>query len=142
MTSDSKFSLFLEAQEGSYEIAHLELTNGQKRSHWMWFMFPQLQGLGFSATSKRYAIENLNQAKEYLAHPLLGARLIELTMVFEAIEGKSAQDILGSPDDLKMRSSMTLFSLCTNNNSVFDRVLDKYFGGQQCLYTKQCCQVS
>ena len=133
------FDHFLKAQEGSYETALSEFKRGCKTGHWMWFMFPQLQGLGSSATAQKYALGNLNEAKEYLAHPLLGARLIQLTEAFASVENKSAYQILGTPDDLKMKSSMTLFSFCSGEGSVFHQILQKYYDGQRCSYTERIC---
>ena len=138
-TTDMTFDHFLKAQEGSYETALSEIKRGCKTGHWMWFMFPQLQGLGSSATAQKYALGNLNEAKEYLAHPLLGARLIQLTEAFASVENKSAYQILGTPDDLKMKSSMTLFSFCAGEGSVFHQILQKYYDGQRCPYTERIC---
>ena len=135
------FDHFLKAQEGSYEAALSEIKRGCKTGHWMWFMFPQLQGLGSSTTAKKYALGNLNDAKEYLNHPLLGPRLIQLTRAFASIENKSARLILGTPDDLKMKSSMTLFSLCSNEESIFHDVLQKFYAGQRCPYTLRHCMM-
>lgn len=135
------FDHFLKAQEGSYEAALSEIKRGCKTGHWMWFMFPQLQGLGSSTTAKKYALGNLNDAKEYLNHPLLGPRLIQLTRAFASIENKSARLILGTPDDLKMKSSMTLFSLCSNDESIFHDVLQKFYAGQRCPYTLRHCMM-
>lgn len=135
------FDHFLKAQEGSFEAALSEIKRGCKTGHWMWFMFPQLQGLGSSTTAKKYALGNLNDAKEYLNHPLLGPRLIQLTRAFASIENKSARLILGTPDDLKMKSSMTLFSLCSNEESIFHDVLQKFYAGQRCPYTLRHCMM-
>lgn len=135
------FDHFLKAQEGSNEAALSEIKRGCKTGHWMWFMFPQLQGLGSSTTAKKYALGNLNDAKEYLNHPLLGPRLIQLTRAFASIENKSARLILGTPDDLKMKSSMTLFSLCSNEESIFHDVLQKFYAGQRCPCTLRHCMM-
>ena len=135
------FDHFLKAQEGSYEAALSEIKRGCKTGHWMWFMFPQLQGLGSSTTAKKYALGNLNDAKEYLNHPLLGPRLIQLTRAFASIENKSARLILGTPDDLKMKSAMTLFSLCSEEESIFHDVLQKFYAGQRCAYTLRHCMM-
>ena len=135
------FDHFLKAQEGSYEAALSEIKKGCKTGHWMWFMFPQLQGLGSSTTAKKYALGNLNDAKEYLNHPLLGPRLIQLTRAFASVENKSARLILGTPDDLKMKSSMTLFSLCSNEESIFHDVLQKFYAGKRCPYTLRHCMM-
>src|SRR5579883_1362213 len=101
---------FVEAQEDAYERALAEIRNGRKESHWMWYIFPQFDGLGFSATSKRYAIKGVAEAEAYLAHPVLGPRLRECTEATLHVEGRSASDIFGSPDDLKLRSCATLFA--------------------------------
>lgn len=122
---------FLDAQERDYEVALAEIRSGRKRSHWMWYIFPQIAGLGSSATSKFYAIENVGEAENYLAHPTLGKRLIEISNALMEIEGKTANEIFGSPDDAKLKSSMTLFGALENTDPVFGRVLDKYFDGAQ-----------
>ena len=119
---------FVEAQEPVHARALDELKAGRKQSHWMWFIFPQIAGLGRSAMAQHYAIQNLAEARAYLAHPLLGARLRECTQATLNIEGKSAHDIFGSPDDLKFRSSMTLFDLASPNG-IFRSALEKYFSG-------------
>jgi len=122
---------FVEAQEGDYENALAEIRSGRKRSHWMWYVFPQFQGLGFSSTSRRYAIKSLAEARAYLNHPVLGPRLLECVEAALSIEGRSAHDIFGSPDDMKLRSCATLFAHVSPAGSVFHRLLDKYFMGQQ-----------
>jgi uncharacterized protein (DUF1810 family) len=122
---------FVQAQEGDYERALSEIHSGRKRSHWMWYIFPQLDGLGFSATSRRYAIKSLAEAEAYLRHPVLGARLVKCAEAALAVEGRTAFDIFGSPDDLKLRSSATLFARVSPAGSVFERLLDKYFGGER-----------
>jgi uncharacterized protein (DUF1810 family) len=130
MTTDP-FDLqrFLTAQEGVYETALAELRGGRKRTHWMWFVFPQFHGLGASATSRRYAIRSLEEARAYLDHLVLGARLRECADALLAISGLSASDIFDYPDDLKLRSSMTLFELASPPASIFGKVLKEYFGG-------------
>ncbi len=120
---------FLDAQERDYAIALSEIRGGRKRSHWMWYIFPQIAGLGFSSTSKFYAIKDRGEAENYLAHPTLGIRLVEISNALLSVEGKPANQIFGSPDDVKLKSSMTLFGALENTNSVFQRVLDKYFDG-------------
>lgn len=120
---------FTDEQEIDYAIALAEIRAGRKRSHWMWYIFPQIAGLGFSSTSKFYAIKNRAEAEEYLRHPVLGARLIEISEALLEHENKSANQIFGSPDDVKLKSSMTLFGEIENANPVFQAVLDKYFGG-------------
>ncbi len=122
---------FIEAQERVYDTVLSELKSGQKRSHWMWFIFPQIAGLGHSATSIRYSIKSAEEARAYLDHPALGARIDECSRALLAVEGKSASAIFGYPDDMKLKSSMTLFaSVSSDPHSVFVRVLDKYFTGE------------
>jgi uncharacterized protein (DUF1810 family) len=123
-------SRFLKAQERDYEQALREIRSGRKRSHWMWYIFPQIQGLGFSYTAQVYAINDLQEAKEYLAHPVLGARLKEISSALLELEGLSASEIFGYPDDLKLRSCMTLFRLADLDCEVFQAVLDKYYDGE------------
>jgi uncharacterized protein (DUF1810 family) len=130
MKNSDSLNRFLEAQASSYEQALSEIKSGRKRSHWMWFIFPQLQGLGYSETARFYAIEDLQEAQLYLQHPVLGARLIEISKVMLALEGKTANHILSSPDDLKLRSSMTLFAAVPGADPVFQAVLDKYYNGE------------
>jgi uncharacterized protein (DUF1810 family) len=122
---------FLDAQDrgGTYEAAVAELRSGRKRSHWMWFVFPQIAGLGHSATARRYAISSLDEAKAYLAHPVLGPRLVESARIVAGLQGSSAEDIFGGIDAMKLRSSMTLFGRADPANPVFVAVLDAYFGG-------------
>ena len=120
---------FADAQETDYAIALSEIRTGRKRSHWMWYIFPQIAGLGFSSTSKFYAIKDLDEAAKYLAHPTLGKRLIEISNALLAIEGRTANEIFGSPDDVKLKSSMTLFGALDDTNPVFQKVLDRYFDG-------------
>jgi len=120
---------FLEAQENDYQTALAEIRRGRKQSHWMWYIFPQIAGLGFSSTSKFYAIKDLREAENYLAHPVLSKRLVEISNALLEVEGKTANQIFGSPDDVKLKSSMTLFDAQDNSNPVFRKVLDKYFNG-------------
>jgi uncharacterized protein (DUF1810 family) len=122
---------FERAQADTYEHALSELREGRKQTHWMWFIFPQFDGLGFSETARYYAVKTLPEARAYLAHPVLGPRLEECAEAILRVEGRSAHDILGSPDDLKLRSSATLFSLVSAKGSSFDQVLDKYFDGRR-----------
>lgn len=122
---------FVEAQEADYERALAELRSGRKRTHWMWYIFPQLDGLAFSTMSKRYAIKSVEEAAAYLAHPILGPRLRECAEAVLRIEGRSATAIFGSPDDLKLRSSTTLFACVSPPGSEFDRLLAKYYGGER-----------
>ena len=122
---------FISAQEGIYESVLAELQNGEKRSHWMWFIFPQIDGLGFSATTKYYSIKNKEEARHYLNHPVLGPRLLQCTELLLAIEGKSVREIFDFPDDKKLNSSMTLFATVSDPDSVFAHVLEKYFDGER-----------
>jgi uncharacterized protein (DUF1810 family) len=121
---------FLNAQKSVYADVLSELKRGKKRSHWMWFIFPQIAGLGRSPTAKFYAIENLDEASAYLNHPLLGARLIECAEALLSIKGKTASEIMGHPDDMKLRSSMTLFASIERSDSLFTAVLERYFQGE------------
>ncbi|MGJ0561269.1 DUF1810 domain-containing protein [Methylocystis sp.] len=127
--SDDPYGLerFLAAQEPVYEKVREELQEGRKRSHWMWFVFPQLEGLGASAMAQRYAIRSLAEAHAYLAHPLLGARLKACVGLVNKVEGRSAHEIFGSPDDLKFHSSMTLFAAAAPHEPLFGEALHKYF---------------
>ena len=129
MTKDNNLKRFIEAQEANYEIALSEVKNGRKRSHWMWYIFPQIQGLGFSETSKFYAIKDIKEAEEFLKHPVLGNRLVTICDELLKLESNDANKIFGSPDDLKLKSSMTLFSLVPGANPVFQSVLKKFFNG-------------
>jgi uncharacterized protein (DUF1810 family) len=122
---------FVDAQARVYEDVLAELRNGAKRSHWIWFVFPQLRGLGRSATAQHYGISSLDEARAYLAHPVLGARLRECTGLVAAIDGRSVDEIFGWPDNLKVRSSMTLFAHATDDNAGFREVLDKFYDGQE-----------
>ena len=126
-----KLSRFVEAQEEDYDQAIAEIRRGRKQSHWMWYIFPQFDGLGFSSTSKRYAIKSLAEAKAYLGHPVLGPRLMECAEAVVRIEGRSALEIFGSPDDVKLMSCATLFACVSPVGSVFDRLLGKYFHGER-----------
>ncbi len=128
---------FVSAQEGVYDRALAELREGLKRSHWMWYIFPQIDGLGLSPTTRHYAIKSLEEARQYLAHPVLGARLKESAEAVLAVQGQSASEIFGFPDDMKLQSSMTLFELVSGPGSVFERVLDKYYQGKRDARTLQ-----
>jgi uncharacterized protein (DUF1810 family) len=122
---------FVAAQEGVYESAVAELRAGRKTGHWMWFVFPQIAGLGTSAMSQRYAIASVAEARAYLEHPVLGPRLAECADILVKLGGKdSAQDIFGGIDAVKLRSSMTLFARASEDDSVYHAVLDQYFGGE------------
>lgn len=125
---------FLEAQAPVYQAVLSELAAGRKSGHWMWFVFPQARGLGLSPTSQRFAIRSIDEAKAYLEHPVLGRRLRECTWLVSRLDGVSARGILGSPDDMKLRSSMTLFALASGEE-IFEEVLRKYFGGIRDLRT-------
>ncbi len=121
---------FISAQENSYEVALLEVTRGNKRSHWMWYIFPQLRGLGRSSTAQYYGITGVEEARAFLSHQVLGPRLIAVCEAALAVEGWSATEIFGTPDDMKLRSCATLFAQISGRGSVFHKILDKYFGGK------------
>ena len=139
--NDDVFHLqrFLEAQRSTFDTARAELAAGQKRSHWMWFIFPQIQGLGSSPMAQRYALSGLREATAYLRHPVLGARLRECTALVNGIEGRSVEQIFGYPDDLKFHSSMTLFAQAVSaglqpsspEDNVFSQALERFFGGTE-----------
>ncbi|MBR0316968.1 MAG: DUF1810 domain-containing protein [Synergistaceae bacterium] len=123
---------FIKAQNTTYEEALSEIKMGKKRSHWIWFIFPQMKGLGLSHMSQFYGIENIDEAREYLAHPVLGARLVEISEALLNLQENNPAVVMGgSPDDMKLQSSMTLFATVSDDNSVFHRVLDKFFGGEK-----------
>lgn len=122
---------FLQAQQADYERALSEIKSGRKRSHWMWYVFPQFDGLGSSPTSKRYSIKSVAEAKAYLSHPILGSRLIECAEAVLSVEGRTAYEIFSSPDDMKLKSCATLFAYVSPAKSVFDRLLDKFFQGER-----------
>lgn len=128
-TSDDPHNLrrFVEAQEPVIDQVKKELRSGRKRTHWMWFVFPQIAGLGRSQMARRYAISSREEAEAYLAHPILGPRLRECTGIVNAVEGRSATDIFGSPDDLKFRSSMTLFDAVADDPTPFRMALKRYY---------------
>jgi len=135
MMGDNKYNSdlnrFLTAQESDYQQALSEIKSGRKQSHWMWYIFPQYKGLGLSSTSKFYAINSLEEAKAYLSHPVLGTRLREITAELLKLENTDANQIFGSPDDMKLRSCMTLFSIVNeSDDDIFQRVIDKYFDCQ------------
>lgn len=131
-SADDPYDLnrFFKAQRADYQRALSEVRRGRKRSHWMWYIFPQFAGLGFSSISQRYAIKSVEEAVAYLNHPVLGARLRECAAALLGIEGRTASDIFGYPDDMKLRSCATLFALVSPAGSVFHQLLDKYFDGQ------------
>lgn len=120
---------FLVAQERDYEIALSEIRNGRKKSHWMWYIFPQIQGLGYSSTAQFYAIKDRDEAVAYLQHPVLGKRLVEITEALIELKENNATDVMGYPDDLKLKSSMTLF-YTVSGKEIFKDVLNKFFGGE------------
>lgn len=120
---------FVDAQAPVFGAVTAELERGRKSSHWMWFVFPQIEGLGFSAMARRYAVRSLGEAQAYLAHPVLGGRLRRCTDLVLAVEGRDITAILGSPDDVKFRSSMTLFGRAAPGEARFRAALDRYFGG-------------
>jgi len=122
---------FVDAQQPVYETVLSELRDGRKRSHWMWFIFPQISGLGHSVTSQTFALSSLAEATAYLAHPKLGPRLRECAALVAGIEGRSVDEIFDYPDDLKFHSSMTLFAHAAPREPVFTACLEKYFGGQR-----------
>ena len=126
---ENSLQRFIDAQEKDYDTAFAEISQGRKRSHWIWYIFPQIQGLGFSETSKFYAIKNIDEAAEYLKHPVLGERLIRICHALMKNPGNDANKIFGSPDDMKLKSSMTLFAALPGTDPVFQTVLDKFFNG-------------
>ena len=121
---------YVEAQRSHYDHALAEIRRGRKRTHWMWFIFPQIAGLGSSPTSQHYAIRDRAEAEAYLRHSVLGPRLIECAEAAAAVEGRTVAEVFGYPDDLKLRSCATLFGVVSPTGSVFERLLDKYFGGR------------
>ncbi len=131
MEAADHFRRFIDAQRNTYDQAFREVSAGRKTSHWMWFIFPQLKGLGYSEMARRYALEDIEQARGYLEDDVLGRRLTEISKALLAVEDRSAYEIFGSPDDMKLHSCMTLFSLVPGADPVFQQVLDKYFNGQQ-----------
>lgn len=131
MNDNYNLQRFLDAQQSDYAIALSEIQRGRKQSHWMWYIFPQLMGLGYTSTSVTYAIKNLDEATTYLNHEVLGKRLIEISNALLELETHDAHKIFGSPDDIKLRSSMTLFAEVKNADEVFQKVLDKFFNGRK-----------
>jgi uncharacterized protein (DUF1810 family) len=122
---------FVSAQEDSYALALEEIRGGRKRSHWMWYIFPQIDGLGWSATSKFYALKNRDEAQAYLNHPILGQRLRECAQAVLGVKDRPAAEIFGCPDDLKLRSCATLFAQISPPGSVFEQIIEKYFYGER-----------
>jgi uncharacterized protein (DUF1810 family) len=131
ITVSNEENRFLYAQQNIYTQVIKELQNGKKTTHWMWFIFPQIDGLGHSSTAKYYAINSIEEAKEYIDHPILGKRLLESSNIILKIEGRSVEDIFGYPDYLKLKSCMTLFNFITPEQKVFSNVLKKYFAGEK-----------
>lgn len=126
---NSRLDRFLTAQERSYDAALSEIKNGRKRSHWMWYIFPQIAGLGMSSTAQYYSIADIEEAREYITHPVLGARLLEISRALLTLDSSDATAVMGYPDDLKLRSSMTLFAQ-VSEDPVFNAVIDKFYGGR------------
>jgi uncharacterized protein (DUF1810 family) len=139
MADPRQLDRFLSAQQPVYADVLTELRAGRKRTHWMWFIFPQLQGLGTSAMAQRFGITSLDEARAYLAHPVLGARLRECCELMLQVPQRSALDILGSPDDLKFRSCATLFSSAAPHDDLFQRCLDRFYAGQPDPRTVALC---
>ena len=128
---DKELDKFVSAQARDYACALAEIKSGRKRSHWMWYIFPQLQGLGFSPTAQYYGIRDLEQAMDYMAHPVLGPRLVEISTALLGLESSNPSAVMGYPDDLKLCSCMTLFELAAPEQPVFGRVLEKFYGGRR-----------
>jgi uncharacterized protein (DUF1810 family) len=127
---DYKLDRFIDAQNGIYDQALAELKAGRKRTHWMWFIFPQIAGLGSSSMAEKFAIRSAEEASAYLADPILGSRLLRCVEAMLSIKDRTANHILGSPDDMKLRSSMTLFAAISDQGSPFHRVIDKFYSGK------------
>lgn len=137
MTESYNFNRFLEAQQGVYDSVLRELESGAKTGHWIWYIFPQISGLGNSELSKHFSISSIDEAIAYLEQPILGARLRQCTKLVTEVNGKSIQEIFGYPDCLKFCSCMTLFSQATQDKHVFEEALEKYFGGKPDVLTLQ-----
>lgn len=133
--NETLFNDFIQAQNTIYPSVIAELTQGQKRTHWMWFIFPQVKGLGHSSMAQRFAIESLEQAKEYLQHEVLGARLVQCAELLLLHPDKSALEIFGTPDNLKLQSSLTLFALAAGNNCIFEQLLHQFYEGNYDMNT-------
>ena len=127
----SSLEKFVSAQKRDYATALQEIRNGRKRSHWIWYIFPQVQGLGMSSTAQFYGIKDLEEAKDYMEHPVLGPRLIEISEALLGLESSNPGAVMGFPDDLKLCSSMTLFELAAPEENVFSKVLEKFYGGRR-----------
>jgi uncharacterized protein (DUF1810 family) len=130
MTEQADLQRFVDAQEGCYGQARGELAAGRKSTHWMWFIFPQLRGLGHSSTAWHFGIGSLREARAYLEHPVLGPRLRECTRLLLEVQGRSIREILGHPDDLKLRSCLTLFARASDGEALFERALQTYYHGE------------
>ena len=131
MNKQNDLERFITAQDTNYHIALTEIKQGKKQSHWMWYIFPQIEGLGFSEMTKLYAIRDLEEAQEFLKHPVLGKRLMDICNELLQLQSSDAHAIFGSPDDIKLRSSMTLFASVNNTDPVFQLVLNKFFKGEK-----------
>lgn len=131
MNLDDGIERFLSAQENTYDKALREIKNGMKESHWMWFVFPQIRGLGFTEYNVYFGLKDLDEAREYLEHPILGKRLVEISQAALGQKGKTAMEIFGRPDERKLKSCMTLFSQIQNADPVFNKVLEKYYSGEK-----------
>jgi uncharacterized protein (DUF1810 family) len=136
MNDNFNLNRFLDAQSNNYETALNEIKRGRKYSHWMWYIFPQFKGLGSSSISQKYSISSVDEARSYLKHPILGKRLIEISNEFLMLQDKSAYEVLGDPDYLKLKSCMTLFHLVQGEKDIFFKVLNKYYGGSYCFRTQ------
>jgi uncharacterized protein (DUF1810 family) len=137
----SPLEKFITAQQRDYRIAFNEISRGRKQSHWMWYIFPQIQGLGFSDTAKCYAIADLKEAGAFLTHPVLGSRLVEISSLLLNHRRLSANEIFGSPDDMKLRSCMSLFAAVKNAPVVFDQVINQFFSGEGDPKTKRILEL-
>ena len=126
---------FLEAQAYMYSVAYKEIKNGFKQSHWMWFIFPQIYGLGFSSISQKYELKSFDEAREYFNHELLRSRLLEISQAVYDLNAEDIEYVMGYPDDLKLQSCMTLFALIAPEHAIFQKVLDRYYKGEMCEYT-------
>jgi uncharacterized protein (DUF1810 family) len=131
MSEETNLNRFIDAQDADYPVALSEIKQGRKKSHWMWYIFPQIQGLGFSETSKYYAKKNVKEAVEFLKHPVLGNRLINICQALLDLPVTDANKVFGSPDDLKLKSSITLFASLPDTNPVFQLLIEKYFNGMK-----------
>jgi len=130
MSDQFDLQRFVDAQQAMFERVREELRAGNKRTHWMWFIFPQIKGLGHSALARRFAISSLAEARAYLEHPILGDRLRACSRLVADVDGRTIEEIFGCPDDMKFRSSMTLFAQATADNQVFNDCLQKYYSGE------------